>query len=60
MLVYNSEQQLLSTMKSSIDAIQHSLEKGLTLMTYLEDGAVCIRISDTAEGIYKGRLERIF
>jgi two-component system sensor histidine kinase/response regulator len=45
---------------NAIDAMEHSLEKMLTIVTYLEDNTVCVRISDTGEGIYKDHLGKIF
>jgi two-component system sensor histidine kinase/response regulator len=45
---------------NAVEAMEHSPEKRLTVMTYLENNAVCIRISDTGEGIYKGHLEKLF
>jgi len=45
---------------NAIEAMEHSPEKRLTIMTYLENNAVCIRISDTGKGIYKEDLEKIF
>jgi two-component system sensor histidine kinase/response regulator len=45
---------------NAIDAMEHSPEKRLSIMTYLEDNTVCVRVSDTGEGIYKNHLERIF
>ena len=46
--------------KNAIDAMENTLDKKLTIETFLEDKAVAVRISDTGEGIFKENLKKIF
>ena len=46
--------------KNAIDAMEGSRDKRLTVETYLEGRSVCIRISDTGEGIHKENLKKLF
>ena len=54
------KQVIDNLLKNAVDAMEHSLQKQLTVKTYMEDKALCIGISDTGEGIYKDHLGKIF
>ena len=47
-------------LNNAIDAMEHSPEKRLAVVTCLEDKAVLIRISDTGEGIAEEDLPKIY
>jgi signal transduction histidine kinase len=54
------KQILDNLIKNALDAMEHTLEKRLTLKTFRQDEMIVIFVADTGEGIQAKHLSRIF
>lgn len=54
------KQILDNLIKNALDAMEHTLEKRLTIKTYGQDAMIVISVADTGEGIQAKHLPRLF
>lgn len=59
-IYHHFSQSLGNLIKNSVEAMYQSDTMLLTIDTYVQDGAILIRISDTGAGISEKKMEKIF